>query len=538
MAGLNDVLFGSDILRDQQVPGLDTSGVYKEADLSDASVAKSRMDDATDAYNQQAPPGAPKLGTTAPAPAPTVSSEPAVDEEFLKELAKSNPALAAAYKASQERMGKEKSVLTTRETEQERQAEGAYDEARQKAEGLIESRRQDYKALEGQMPQRPDAQRPAPVQLPPPPSLALRPFGSAKPGEDTFESLNRVLSLVGLLGQEAVGVQRGFARGALSAYQGALQGWADGDKERAQRDWLDYTHQVDRLQANHKALMDDYNDAWVKYGHDMDTFQVHQGIIAAEHGLDGEQINLAFSKPQEFQRRLSVTGKRIDQLNKDTDSLEAKMLAELARVQGEKSKREDIYNQRLAPGRYYDTTTGEEISNLTNGELKADPHRYKKGANTDFQTTEFIDSALPMIDEMRGLVPKLLAEYPGQNLGQAASLAAQGKLAASPELKRFMQLREELKFEATRVVSGSGRMLVGVLNSMDEQVMTSTSDTQGTAIESLNTLEDTMRNRRDAMSGFKSERPPYRPVGSGNPNAPAGSSTKPPADSGWTVKEK
>jgi hypothetical protein len=63
--------------------------------------------------------------------------------------------------------------------------------------------------------------------------LEARPFLSG----DERNALGRVLQGLGLIATLAGGLARGAPRAALAAYTGALQGWREGDRERAERAW-------------------------------------------------------------------------------------------------------------------------------------------------------------------------------------------------------------------------------------------------------------------------------------------------------------
>jgi hypothetical protein len=75
----------------------------------------------------------------------------------------------------------------------------------------------------------------------PPPSVSLRPFLDA----DTKNSIQAVVAGIGTLITTAIGGRAPIA--ALHAFNGAMNGWAEGDMERANRSFQDYQARVGKL---------------------------------------------------------------------------------------------------------------------------------------------------------------------------------------------------------------------------------------------------------------------------------------------------
>lgn len=104
------------------------------------------------------------------------------------------------------------------------------------------------------------AQRPAPLVLPPAPSRKLTDFLSPVAGEQPENTISKLLQGVGLLATGFTGLARKDARSALAAMSGALKGWHDGDKERADRAFQDWQAASGKMLKEHQDRVQSYRD--------------------------------------------------------------------------------------------------------------------------------------------------------------------------------------------------------------------------------------------------------------------------------------
>lgn len=486
MAGINDVLFGSDVLRDQQIPGV-----------------------AMQPYAPSRPPG---TGFPAPAPAPAPTTPPAsstpapttettvdpITDELAKALSDMNPGLGNVYKKWKAERGVERKRLTDKEEKQETAITEAQGEAQKTVQGIIDKNRTDYEKVEKEMPKPFDKPYPTQPPLDKPPDMTLRPFGKVKPGDEDkiFENLNMLVSTLGLLGQQATGLNRGFARGALAAYEGALQGWAEGDKVRAEREWLNYSHKMDKMREDHKSLVEEYNAAYEKYGHDMDRLKVHLGIINAEHNLDQQQVELAFTKPHELMRQAEHTSKLIERADQGTDAVESKMLT-MKMVKESAKARQDAQLDAYAPGEWIDSQ-GHEITTPTKRDIKDNPGRYHKLNSSEATMYYNTATALRMVDDAGAIVEKVLASKSPENLARGLEGKAAEQLRNDPDWGEFFQLMTETNVELARVVGGSGQLRTTVVNMLRESGVKGW-DTKTTAHRILDTIKASLVGRRTSI---------------------------------------
>jgi hypothetical protein len=94
--------------------------------------------------------------------------------------------------------------------------------------------------------------RPGPLALTPPPSRQLTDFLAPVQGEHPATTISKLIQGIGLLATGFTGLARGAPTAALAALQGALQGWHEGDKERADRHFKDWQAKTDAVIAEHE----------------------------------------------------------------------------------------------------------------------------------------------------------------------------------------------------------------------------------------------------------------------------------------------
>src|SRR5438094_8466455 len=99
---------------------------------------------------------------------------------------------------------------------------------------------------------------PAEPTLPKPPSVGLTPFLAPVEGERPENTIAKLIQAVGLLATGVAG--RTDASAAPAALTGALRGWQEGDKERADRHFADWQAQSETLLKNWQAKRTRWKD--------------------------------------------------------------------------------------------------------------------------------------------------------------------------------------------------------------------------------------------------------------------------------------
>jgi hypothetical protein len=161
-------------------------------------------------------------------------------------------------------------------------------------------------------------------EAPAAPKITSRPFLAGMPGEDPVQSLNKAMAGFGLMAQMAVGIKGGFPSGALAAYTGALEGWQKGDQRRAANQWQTYMGELKQHDNDVQAIRLKYEDAIRKWGADQNRLKEEFGIIAAEHGVAREGIELGFKDPQRAYEMVGQTARLLSDMQSSAANLALK----------------------------------------------------------------------------------------------------------------------------------------------------------------------------------------------------------------------
>jgi hypothetical protein len=200
-----------------------------------------------------------------------------------------------------------------------------FDAASKAAQESIAQRSQDLRGVRERVATAPGLpESPALPDTPQAPKITARPFLASVPGEDAVTSLNKLMSGLGLIAQMAVGIRGGFPEGALAAYTGALNGWQAGDQRRAANEYQTFLGELKTYDRDVAAIRTKYDDAVRKWGGDQDRLKTELGILAAEHGLGREAIELSFRDPQRAYEQLNTTAKLLGDMQSSAANLAMK----------------------------------------------------------------------------------------------------------------------------------------------------------------------------------------------------------------------
>ena len=124
------------------------------------------------------------------------------------------------------------------------------------------------------------------LNLGPPPSRKLTDFLAPVAGESPENTITKLIQGIGLMASGIVGLKRGDATAALAGLHGALKGWQEGDKERADRHFADWSAASLSLERDWERRHREYRDALEN--HDMNVSQALQvaKLKAIENGHD------------------------------------------------------------------------------------------------------------------------------------------------------------------------------------------------------------------------------------------------------------
>src|SRR5438309_3542920 len=336
-----------------------------------------------------------------------------------------------------------------------RQAQSEYQEAqRRRAERVgtrIAEEKQAITAVPHEAP-------PAAETLPKPPSVGLTPFLAPVEGERPENTIAKLIQGVGLLATGVAG--RKDARASLAALTGALKGWQEGDKERADRHFADWQAQSETMLKNWQAkrarwkdLMEDRSltiqeraRLWeldmLKEGVELDPLKANlegaqylQGLMDKQQAhVDSISVQIAhLTNSKELgDQRLAEAKERLAETRRWHDEL-----AEL------KKKAEEEKLDQPAHGSFYDTkgeirqiTKREEQENLQRM-AKGEPATYRSLTSQQIALLERLAIAPRIIDRMDALVEKINAAAPGENITQGLINRLATKAGISADLQEF-----------------------------------------------------------------------------------------------------
>lgn len=197
-----------------------------------------------------------------------------------------------------------------------------FEAATKAAQDSIAKRQSELAELRGRtlaapgLPESPETP-PAPAA----PKITSRPFLAGGPGDDAITSLNKAMAGLGLIAQMGVGIKGGNPSGALAAYTGALEGWKAGDLRRASNEWTTYLGELKTYDRDVANIRQKYDDAIRKWGADQNKLKTELGILAAEHGLGREAIEMSFREPMMAFEQLNTTTKILGDLQANAAKL-------------------------------------------------------------------------------------------------------------------------------------------------------------------------------------------------------------------------
>lgn len=101
---------------------------------------------------------------------------------------------------------------------------------------------------------------PATPKIAEPPSRQLTDFLQPVAGESPENTISKLIQGFSLIATAATGLRHGDATGALAALSGALKGWHEGDKVRADRAFADWKAKSDKMIADWQMEHQTYRD--------------------------------------------------------------------------------------------------------------------------------------------------------------------------------------------------------------------------------------------------------------------------------------
>lgn len=142
------------------------------------------------------------------------------------------------------------------------------------------------------------AERPEPIVTAPPPSRKLTDFLAPVEGESPMASISKLISALGIFATGIAGSVKGDARAGLAALSGALRGWHEGDKERADRAFADWESASKTMAENWTRKRQAWQDIMesAKLTLDQKTTSLKLAMLEADMPIDSARADLEGAK--------------------------------------------------------------------------------------------------------------------------------------------------------------------------------------------------------------------------------------------------
>lgn len=208
------------------------------------------------------------------------------------------------------------------------------------AKGYEESVKQRAGELESAL-NKPKPTAPETPDYPKPPSQKIRPFAENTPGEPWQITANKAIMQLGLLAQGVGGLVSHYPQGALAAMQGAYEGWAQGDKERGDREFKQWGALTEQMKDKYEQDRQHFQDLMSNWQGDVESVKAKLALDAAKMGASKGAIEALQQNPETIlqwakdREKLSLDHwrtynelalKRFAQIQRDEQMTEAKRL--------------------------------------------------------------------------------------------------------------------------------------------------------------------------------------------------------------------
>lgn len=384
-----------------------------------------------------------------------------------------------------------------------------------------------YAAKAQQVPQQPG--------IAPPPSRGLAPYLSPMQGEDPATTVAKFMQTVSLFATMAGGGRTG-ARASLSAFTGMLQGWKEGNREKADREygaWKDSTeamlNQFDnemrryssiliaervpldqKLRALELAARDQQNDMLadqLKIGeYDKSIAELDKRRSSAEKLIESFTKLLAMKEDKDRRLQdaklfhLGLLDRKDEQIANTRESIKDR--------QGQREfMRELLGDQAAQHGKEYWVVSEGRMRPISKNEEIQDLQSAKSGQPTNFRPLDMQDRrlldrlvvAVPIVQRLRTLIDRVAAEHPGENITTGLISKAAFKAGLSPDLQELASLNIDATLETTAAVSG-GQPRITIMQMIRGEATPKFGMTKDVMIRAVDVMETTIGNRADSIT--------------------------------------
>lgn len=188
---------------------------------------------------------------------------------------------------------------------------------------------------------------------PPQPDQKPKPFLEMRSRK---EDIQGVIAGLGLIGQMVAA--RGAPAAGLAAFTGAMKGWAEGDKERADRDWRSYLKAVDTIRHQNTDALRMWEAGMKTHHGNVAAQTAYLAAATAEAGMLDRAALVAQQGAASLAHSIDTVNRELDRVDRHSDSIMKTLLMhemkeiEMARqdrqFEERRRDRRDEFNERMA----------------------------------------------------------------------------------------------------------------------------------------------------------------------------------------------
>lgn len=200
----------------------------------------------------------------------------------------------------------------------------------------------------------------------------------------------------------------------------------------------------------------------------------------------------------ERQAQLGLTERSQNLLNEDRDTNRSMLNADRDASRG---LRQELVNQKIVSGWRWDKSLKQWRNDVTQGELLQNRANFQGATTPEKDTYDLLKTAMPVLDRLEELVPRVLAANPGKQLSTVIKNYAGSKVKTDPDLNQLLQLSQTAAFENARSVTTGSRFAVTLFNQIEGKEAPGIAMTAPVAMQTLKTNRATIQNRMAGIIG-------------------------------------
>src|SRR5262249_28069307 len=148
------------------------------------------------------------------------------------------------------------------------------------------------------------------------------------PGDSGTQLMQKITFGLGTLASMATGLALKYPEGALAAWTGALQGWAEGDAIRGNREFETWVAKVREGHRAHQSEVERWQALREKYKDNMEQLKTEGAILLHKQGASKELIEAMLKGPETQWKALDAQTSMWDKMLTHTTQATLKLIAQ------------------------------------------------------------------------------------------------------------------------------------------------------------------------------------------------------------------